>query len=94
VSKKSGVRGRGAGGVGIATHEGRVDFNKAALLKDKGPIDAECECMVCQKYQRAYIAHLVRANEITGGALLTFHNLFFFNAVVAKMREKIAKGIL
>lgn len=90
VSKKSGVRGGGAG----AAHEGRVDFNKAALLKDKNPIDAECECLVCQKYQRAYIAHLVRANEITGGALLTFHNLFFFNAYVAKVREKIAKGLL
>jgi len=86
VSKKSGVAG--------GAHEGRVDFTKAALLKDKGPIDVECECIVCQKYQRAYIAHLVRANEITGGALLTFHNLFFFNAYVAKMREKIAKGLL
>jgi queuine tRNA-ribosyltransferase/7-cyano-7-deazaguanine tRNA-ribosyltransferase len=92
VSKKSAVRG--VGGVNGVAHEGRVDFNKAALLKDNGPIDAACECMVCQKYQRAYIAHLVRANEITGGALLTFHNLFFFNAYVAKMREKIAKGLL
>ena len=96
VSKKSGVRGGGSHGTGAVgtPHEGRVDFNKAALLKDKGPIDAACECMVCQKYQRAYIAHLMRANEITGGALLTFHNLFFFNAYVAKMREKIAKGLL
>jgi tRNA-guanine transglycosylase len=93
VSKRSGVRGSGVSASGQA-HEGRVDFTKAALLKDKGPIDAECECIVCQKYQRAYIAHLVRANEITGGALLTFHNLFFFNAYVAKMREKIAKGTL
>jgi tRNA-guanine transglycosylase len=90
VSKKSGDRARGTG----SAHEGRVDFSKAALLKDKGPIDAECECMVCQKYRRNYIAHLIRANEITGGALLTFHNLFFFNAYVAKMREKIAKGLL
>jgi queuine tRNA-ribosyltransferase/7-cyano-7-deazaguanine tRNA-ribosyltransferase len=96
VSKKSGVRGGGSGGTRATStlHEGRVDFNKAALLKDHGPIDAMCECMVCQKYQRAYIAHLVRANEITGGALLTFHNLFFFNAYVAKVREKIAKGLL
>jgi queuine tRNA-ribosyltransferase len=86
VSKKSGMRG--------SAYEGRVDFTKTALLKDKGPIDAECECLVCEKYQRAYIAHLIRANEITGGALLTFHNLFFFNAYVAKVREKIAKGLL
>jgi tRNA-guanine family transglycosylase len=97
VNKKSGVRAGGGGVRGSAktsAHEGRVDFNKAALLKEKGPIDASCECMVCQKYQRAYIAHLVRANEISGGALLTFHNLFFFNAYVAKVREKIAKGLL
>lgn len=86
VSKKSGVRG--------GAHEGRVDFSKASLLKEKGPIDAECVCMVCQNYQRAYVAHLVRANEITGAALLTFHNLFFFNAYVDAMRQKIAKGVL
>jgi tRNA-guanine family transglycosylase len=86
VNKKSGTK--------TGAHEGRVDFNKAALLREKGPIDPTCECMVCQKYQRAYIAHLIRANEITGGALLTFHNLFFFNAYVAKMRERIAKGLL
>lgn len=86
VSKKSGMRG--------GAHEGRVDFNKAALLNDKNPIDASCECLVCQNYRRNYIAHLVRANEIAGAALLTFHNLFFFNAYVDKVRQKIAKGLL
>ena len=86
VDKKSASQG--------GAHEGRVDFNKAALLKDKGPIDAACECMVCQKYRRNYIAHLIRANEITGGALLTYHNLFFFNTYVDKIRKKISKGSL
>jgi queuine tRNA-ribosyltransferase len=80
---------------GIAfTSKGRVDFSKTALLKDKGPIDRACECLVCQKYMRAYIAHLIRSNEITGGALLTFHNLFFFNTYVERLREKIKKGII
>lgn len=88
VSKRSASR-RGAN---TGAHDGRVDFNKATLLKEKGPIDPACECMVCRKYQRVYIAHLVRANEITGAALLTFHNLFFFNAYVDKVRQKIAKG--
>jgi queuine tRNA-ribosyltransferase len=83
VSKKSSVGG-----------SGRVDFSKATLLKDKGPIDAGCECLVCKTYGRNYIAHLVRAGEITGGALITFHNLFFFNTYVEKIREKIAKGLL
>ncbi len=80
---------------GVAfTNRGKLDFRKAQLLKDRKPIDAECECLVCREYQRDYIAHLVRANEITGGALLTFHNLFFFNTYVEKIREKIERGIL
>ena len=80
---------------GIAfTGSGRIDFNKAALLKDKNPLDRACACLVCDTYRRNYIAHLVRAREITGGALLTFHNLFFFNAYVGKIREKIKSGKL
>jgi queuine tRNA-ribosyltransferase/7-cyano-7-deazaguanine tRNA-ribosyltransferase len=80
---------------GIAfTSKGRVDFRKELLLKDKNPIDRTCECLVCQKYRRDYIAHLIRANEITGGALITFHNLFFFNTYVEKIREKIRKGLI
>ncbi|MDP2598563.1 MAG: tRNA guanosine(34) transglycosylase Tgt [Candidatus Liptonbacteria bacterium] len=80
---------------GIAfTNKGRVNFAKAALLKDKNPIDFSCECLVCAQYRRDYIAHLIRAKEITGGALLTFHNLFFFNTYVEKIREKIRRGII
>lgn len=80
---------------GIAfTSKGRVDFGKAPLLKDKNPIDPACDCFVCQKYRRNYIAHLIRANEITGGALLTFHNLYYFNTFVERVREKIKNGKL
>lgn len=80
---------------GIAfTSSGRVDFNKAPLLSDKNPVDPKCECLVCVNYRRNYIAHLIRANEITGGALLTFHNLYFFNEYVRKIREKIKRGLL
>jgi queuine tRNA-ribosyltransferase/7-cyano-7-deazaguanine tRNA-ribosyltransferase len=83
---------------GIAfTSKGRVDFTKAALLKSKDPVDRACECLVCAgsgAYRRDYIAHLVRANEITGGALLTFHNLWFFNSYVERLREKIKRGLL
>ncbi|HVO29055.1 MAG TPA: tRNA-guanine transglycosylase, partial [Candidatus Paceibacterota bacterium] len=80
---------------GIAfTSAGPVDFNKAGLLKDKNPADPKCDCLVCVNYRRDYIAHLIRANEITGGALLTFHNLYFFHAYVARVRKKIERGIL
>ena len=80
---------------GIAfTSGGEIDLNKVDLLKDKNPVDPKCDCLVCVNYRRNYIAHLIRANEITGGALLTFHNLYFFNAYVAKVREKIEKGLI
>jgi len=84
-----------ASGDGGARGNGRVDFNKAALLRSRDPIDRACDCAICTGgYRRDYIAHLIRANEITGGALLTFHNLYFFNTYVEKLRGKIKKGLL
>lgn len=78
---------------GIAfTSEGRLDLNKARFLKEHATLDLACECAVCATYSRAYIAHLIRANEITGLRHLTYHNLFFFNDFVAKIRDKIAQG--
>lgn len=75
---------------GIAfTNGGKVDFNKSLLLKSKTFLDKNCSCFVCQNYQRSYIAHLIRAKEITGMKLLTFHNLYYFNNFVSKIRKKI-----
>ncbi len=74
---------------------GRLDFSKAPLLTSQEPLDRACACPVCTGgYRRGYLAHLIRANEITGGALLTLHNLWFFNAYVAALRERIKKGLL
>ncbi len=85
---------RGIAFTSIRANGGRLDFNKALFLRDKNPVDPKCDCLVCANYRRNYIAHLIRAGEITGGALLTFHNLYFFNAYVATVREKIGKGLL
>ena len=80
---------------GIAfTFLGRLNFREAKFLKDRNPIDKKCECEVCVSYKRNYISHLIRANEITGMKLLTFHNLYFFNTLVENIREKIKRGIL
>jgi len=72
--------------------EGKLDMSKTKYLKDKQPLDRNCSCFVCRTYQRNYINHLFRANEITALKLLTFHNLYFFNSEIAKIREKIKKG--
>ncbi|MDP3052668.1 MAG: tRNA guanosine(34) transglycosylase Tgt [bacterium] len=74
------------------TSEGKLDFARMKFLKDKKPLDKKCSCFVCQNYRRNYINHLFRAGEITALKLLTFHNLYFFNNEIAKVREKIKKG--
>lgn len=76
---------------GIAfVSEGKLDLGQAKFLKDKNPLDKKCSCFVCQNYKRNYLCHLFRAKEITALKLLTFHNLYFFNSFVRKLRESIA----
>src|SRR3972149_8155367 len=74
------------------TSAGRLDLGKAVFLKDKKPLDKNCECRVCQNYRRNYICHLLRAKEITAMNLLTFHNLYFFNSFIEKIRNDIKNG--
>ncbi|MDD3734981.1 MAG: tRNA guanosine(34) transglycosylase Tgt [Candidatus Paceibacterota bacterium] len=78
---------------GIAfTNEGKLNLKYSKFLKQKMPLDKKCDCFVCKNYSRSYISHLIRANEVTGLSLLTFHNLYFFNTFVEKIREKIKNG--
>jgi len=70
----------------------KLNLNKSSFLKEKEPLDRNCSCFVCQNYKRNYLSHLIRAREITGLKLLTFHNLYFFNTFIERIREKIKKG--
>ncbi len=71
---------------------GRLNMRQSKFLKDKNPLDKKCGCSVCQSYRRNYIAHLMRAGEITALELLTFHNLYFFNTFVENLRKEIKSG--
>jgi queuine tRNA-ribosyltransferase/7-cyano-7-deazaguanine tRNA-ribosyltransferase len=73
---------------------GKLDLTKQRYLKDKAPLDPHCACSTCQGYQRRYIAHLVRAHELTALSLLTIHNLTWFNTYVAEVRKRIKQGKL
>lgn len=78
---------------GIAfTSEGRLDLNKVKFLKKNEPLDKGCVCNVCLNYKKSYICHLLRSREITAMRLLTFHNLYYFNGFVEKIREDIKNG--
>ncbi len=74
------------------TSSGELDLFKLSFLKDRSSLDKKCSCFVCQNYTRSYISHLLRAKEITGMKLLTFHNLYFFNTFVENIRKQIKEG--
>ncbi len=78
---------------GVAfTSKGKLDMRKSKYLTDKSLLDEKCKCSTCAIYTKAYITHLLRAEEITALRLLTMHNLFYFNTYVEKLREDIKSG--
>lgn len=76
----------------VFTSVGRVNMRKAEALKINEPLDKNCLCFVCQNYKTSYLAHMLKAHEITPLTLLSFHNLYFFQAQVTKIREGILNG--
>ena len=74
------------------TWGGRVNLRQARHSEDDAPLDARCSCPVCTTYSRAYLRHLVKANELLGHRLLTQHNLSFYGALMADARAHIAAG--
>ena len=54
-----------------------------------GPLDKECDCYACKNYSRAYIRHLIKANEILGIRLLSIHNLKFLTKLMGRVRIEI-----
>ena len=59
------------------------------MKKIGGPIDPECDCYACKNYSRAYIRHLIKANEILGVRLLSIHNINFLTKLMEKVRIEI-----
>ncbi|MNT25606.1 Queuine tRNA-ribosyltransferase [compost metagenome] len=71
------------------TWNGKVVVRNATYEKDWGPLDHECDCYTCKNYTRAYIRHLVKANEILGVRLLSLHNLHFLTKLMERVRIEI-----
>jgi queuine tRNA-ribosyltransferase len=74
------------------TRTGHFNIFNAAYARDFGPIDPDCACEVCATFSRAYLAHLFRAKEMLGPRLLSFHNVFVLEALMAEARTHIASG--
>ena len=69
---------------------GRLVMKNSAFTEDFTPLESDCDCYACRKnFTRAYIRHLVRADEIFGLRLLTLHNLRYLQRFMAQMRQAI-----
>lgn len=74
------------------TRQGKVVVRNAVYAEDFTPLDPACDCPVCKNYSRAYIRHLIKAEEILAHTLLTYHNLYFLIKLMKDMREAISRS--
>lgn len=71
---------------------GRINLRNARYTDDPSPVDPTCDCYACSRFSRAYIRHLVKADEILASILLTTHNLHFLLRLMDDLRKAIRKG--
>jgi queuine tRNA-ribosyltransferase len=74
------------------TRHGVVNIKNARHQDDPRPLDENCSCPACRNYSRAYLHHVFRAQEMISGMLLTWHNLQYYQDIMAGMRGAIAEG--
>jgi queuine tRNA-ribosyltransferase len=74
------------------TSEGRYQVRVARNATDDSPLDPTCPCRVCRRFSRGYLRHLLMAGELTGGRLLSIHNLAWLLGLVASARQAIQQG--
>ncbi|KAA3615434.1 MAG: tRNA guanosine(34) transglycosylase Tgt [Calditrichaeota bacterium] len=72
--------------------QGTLNLKNAKFTDDFTPIDEQCRCYACKNFSRAYMRHLLRANELFVMRLISLHNLQFYHDLMAAMREAIEKN--
>jgi queuine tRNA-ribosyltransferase len=72
------------------TRRGTVNIRNARHAEDARALDADCTCPVCRGHSRAYLHHLSKAEEILGAMLLTWHNIHYYQELMADLRGAIA----
>ncbi|MEN6325684.1 MAG: tRNA guanosine(34) transglycosylase Tgt [Syntrophomonas sp.] len=74
------------------TSRGRITVRNAGFAEDFKPVDPDCNCYVCKNYSRAYIRHLIKAEEILAHRLLTYHNVHFLIQLMGSIRNALKEG--
>ncbi|UWR20969.1 tRNA guanosine(34) transglycosylase Tgt [Sulfitobacter sp. S190] len=76
----------------VFTRLGVLNIKNARHMDDPRPLDENCGCPACRHYSRAYLHHVFRSQEIISSMLLTWHNLHYYQDIMAAMRTTIAAG--
>ncbi|HEY1961158.1 MAG TPA: tRNA guanosine(34) transglycosylase Tgt [Rhizomicrobium sp.] len=76
------------------TRAGTLNLRNARHADDPSPLDPECRCPACRDYSRAYLHHVVKAGEIIASMLITWHNLTYYQDLMASLGAAIAAGRL
>ena len=76
----------------LFTRRGDMRIRNARWKLDTSPVDPQCGCYACRHFSRAYLHHLIRANEMLGARLATLHNLYYYHRLMAQMRAAIETG--
>lgn len=76
----------------VFTRRGKLVVRNAEYARDFRPLDEECDCYTCGHFTRAYVRHLIKANEVLGIRLTTIHNLHFLLRLMEDIRRTIREG--
>ena len=76
------------------TRRGKVNLRNRRHQEDPRPVDDTCTCPACTRFSRAYLHHLLKANEMLGPMLLTWHNVHYYQTVMRELRAAIEAGRL
>ncbi len=74
------------------TSRGVLNLRNARHAEDSAPLDPDCDCPACTKHSRAYLHHLIKAEEMLGPMLLTWHNIRYYQTLMARLRRAILEG--
>lgn len=76
----------------LFTWSGTLNIRNEKYTTDSLPIDPECDCPTCRNFSRAYLRHLFKAEEMLAMRLAVMHNLYFYNTLLARIRDSLDDG--
>ena len=77
----------------LYTWKGAINLKNEKYRLDESPIDPECDCPVCRVFSRAYLRHLMKAEEVLALRLCVIHNLYFYNKLMQRIRYALDAGV-